>query len=244
MRPEKARSAAKARGLSTLDHHPFDEKGFCDLNILQVDSSPQESSVSRLLTTELTSALLSRHPEAVLSRRDLGTEPMPHLTQSAVGSIRTPDALSPEAKAAQAHSDELIGELERSDLLVIGSPMYNFGITSQLKAWFDYVIRAGQTFRYTPEGPLGLLQGKRAWVVETRGGVYSIGAALARDHQEPHLRTMLGFIGISDVRFALAEGLNISPDSRESGLASARAQIAILLSELDAGSSVKPARVA
>ena len=205
------------------------------MNILQVDSSPQGTSASRLLTTELTTGLLARQPDAVLTRRNLDAEPVPHLTQAAVGSIRTPDATSAEAQAARAHSDLLIGELEHTELLVIGSPMYNFGITSQLKSWFDYVLRAGRTFRYTPEGPVGLLQGKRAIVIETRGGVYSVGAAQLRDHQEPHLRTMLSFIGITDARFIVAEGLNISPDSRERGLSSARAKMAAYVEEQRSG---------
>ena len=203
------------------------------MNILQVDSSPQDISASRLLTTELTAALLARQPGSVLTHRNLSPEPVPHLTQAAVGSIRTPDAISAEAKVAREQSDVLIDELERTNLLVIGSPMYNFGITSQLKSWFDYVLRAGRTFRYTPEGPIGLLNGKRAVVIETRGGVYSAGAAQARDHQEPHLRTMLAFIGITDARFIVAEGLNISPDSRERGLSSARAKIEAYVEELD-----------
>ena len=166
---------------------------------------------------------------------------MPHLTQAAVGSIRTPDATSAGAKAAQALSDILIDELARTDLLVIGSPMYNFGITTQLKSWFDYVLRAGRTFRYTPEGPLGLLKDKRAIVLETRGGVYSIGAAQARDHQEPHLRSMLAFMGISDTHFVLAEGLNISPESRERGLSSARAETDRWLSELEVRKALQSA---
>jgi FMN-dependent NADH-azoreductase len=122
-------------------------------------------------------------------------------------------------------SDELIAELKAADTVVIGSPMYNFGIASTLKAWFDYVLRAGITFRYTENGPVGLIEGKRAIVVVSRGGLYSEGPAQAFDSQEPHLRTLLGFMGISDVTFVRAEKLAFGPEAREQAIAAARSRL-------------------
>ena len=191
--------------------------------ILQIDSSPQHPSASRELTAELVAEL--QKVGTKLLHRDLADEAIPHLTREGVVPIRTDVVITPEQQASKTRSDAYISELEAADVLVIGSPMYNFGITSQLKAWFDHVLRAGRTFRYSPEGPVGLLKGKRAIVILTRGGVHSAGPARARDHQEPHLRTMLNFIGIEDVTFILAEGLAMGPDSRAQGFATARAAI-------------------
>jgi len=127
-----------------------------------------------------------------------------------------------EQRQVAACSDRIVEELQRADLIVIGSPMYNFGITSQLKAWFDAVVRAGKTFRYTDAGPEGLLKGKRDIVAESRGGFYSVGPRAEFDHQEPHLKTLLAFIGIDDVQFIRAEGLDMGRESRADGLAHAR----------------------
>src|SRR5262249_37703236 len=116
--------------------------------------------------------------------------------------------------------------LKGADVVVIGAPMYNFGIPSTLKAWFDHVLRAGITFRYTQNGPEGLVTGKRALVVVTRGGLYSEGPAQAMDSQEPHLRTLLGFIGITAVAFVRAEKLAFGDEAREQSLNVARSQLA------------------
>ncbi|WMT76411.1 FMN-dependent NADH-azoreductase [Bradyrhizobium sp. Ash2021] len=196
------------------------------MQILRIDSSPQRPSVSHQLSGELVAELKRLDPSCQVVHRDLGSEPLAHLSHDAVVPIRTPEASTPAQKAAKALSDALIEELEAAELIVIGSPMYNFGITSQLKAWFDYVVRAGRTFRYTPEGPIGLLRDKRAVLILTRGGVHSTGPARARDYQEPHLRTLLGFVGITEVSTVLAEGLGIGAESRERGLAAARTAIA------------------
>ncbi len=126
---------------------------------------------------------------------------------------------------ALALSDALIGELTGADLIVIGAPMYNFGIPSTLKAWFDHVLRAGVTFRYTPDGPQGLVQGKRALVIETRAGLYSEGPASVLDTQEPHLRNLLGFIGITDVTFVRAERLAFGPDAAAAAVEAAVARL-------------------
>ena len=196
------------------------------MQILRIDSSPQRPSVSHQLSGELVAELTRHDPSCHVLHRDLGSEPVAHLSHDAVVPIRTPEASTPAQKAAKALSDILIEELEAADLIVIGSPMYNFGITSQLKAWFDHVVRARRTFRYTPEGAIGLLRGKRAVLVLTRGGIHSTGPARAHDHQEPHLRTLLAFVGITEVSIVLAEGLAMGDASRERGLATARTAIA------------------
>ena len=142
------------------------------------------------------------------------------------------DAAANEAQAAAlALSDTLIGELKAADTIVIGAPMYNFGIPSTLKAWFDYVLRAGITFRYTETGPVGLLEGKRAIVIESRGGYYSDGAAKSLDSQEPHLETLLGFMGIKDLTFIRVEKLAFGPDARQQALDGARTQLRQLFTE-------------
>ena len=133
--------------------------------------------------------------------------------------------------AALALSDTLIAELKTADTIVIGAPMYNFGIPSTLKAWFDYVLRTGVTFRYTEAGPVGLLEGKRAIVIESRGGYYSEGATSALDSQEPHLKTLLSFMGIRDVTFIRAEKLGFGSEARQQALDGARTQLEQLITE-------------
>ena len=122
-------------------------------------------------------------------------------------------------------ADRLIDEAEAADVLVIGAPMYNFGIPSTLKSWFDHVLRAGRTFRYTAAGPEGLLKNKRAVVLSVRAGVYGEGPAAASDHQEPHLRTLLRFMGVSDIEFVRVEGLALGEEARAKALAEARAAL-------------------
>jgi FMN-dependent NADH-azoreductase len=171
-----------------------------------------EASVSARLTSEFATRLKQRDPNAVLTIRDVGANPLPHLTAETVGAIRGA-ASTEEERRALALSDALIAELRDADLIVIGAPMYNFGIPSTLKAWFDHVLRAGVTFRYTAEGPEGLVKGKRAIVIESRAGFYSEGPGAASDSQEPHLRTMLAFMGIEDVTFVRAEKLAFGPEA-------------------------------
>ena len=180
-----------------------------------------EASVSRRLTGELVDTLLAREPGAQVVRRDIGSDPVPHLTAETVGAIRGGPADTELARAALALSDALIDELREADLIVIGAPMYNFGMPSTLKAWFDHVLRARVTFRYTDAGPEGLLIGKRAIVVESRAGLYSEGPAAAMDNQEPHIRTLLAFMGITDVTFVRAEKLAFGPEAAEAALSQA-----------------------
>jgi FMN-dependent NADH-azoreductase len=195
-------------------------------NILILDSAATgESSVSRKLTDGLAETIRRRHPGARIVRRDIGAEPVPHLDGETTSAIRGGEAETDAARAAVALSDALIAELKAADLIVIGAPMYNFGMASTLKAWFDHVLRAGITFSYSEAGPEGLVKGKRAIVVETRGGLYSEGPAAAMDSQEPHLRTLLGFIGIDDVAFVRAEKLGFGPEAAEAAIAGAVVQL-------------------
>jgi FMN-dependent NADH-azoreductase len=194
--------------------------------VLHIDSSPRGvDSVSRDLTRRIVNRLKAVEPTLDVVQYDLGDRPLPHLSSDAIGALRRAELATAEQRELGALSDRMIEELQRADLIVIGSPMHNFGITSQLKAWFDTIIRAGKTFSYGDKGPEGLLKNKRAIVVETRGGVYTTGPRVSFNHQEPHLKTLLGFIGISEVQFIRAEGLDMGPESRANGLAHATSAI-------------------
>jgi len=184
-----------------------------------------EASVSNQLVRDAVAQLRSEDPALRVLTRDLGKSPIPHLSLDSAAALRGGEPANAEQVAARALSDELVDELKDADTIVIGAPMYNFGIASTLKAWFDYVLRAGVTFRYTEAGPEGLVTGKRAIVIQTRGGLYSEGPASIMDSQEPHLRTLLGFMGISDVTFIRAEKLAFGPEVRMKTIDAARRQI-------------------
>lgn len=157
--------------------------------------------------------------------RDLSARPVPHLTAERFAAFSTPaERRTMEQQRVVAESDELIAELSAADTIVLAVPMYNFSVPSTLRAYFDHVARSGVTFRYTPQGAQGLLQGKRAVVFITRGGVYRDG----QDTQTPYLRQFLAFIGITDVDFVYAEGLALGDDAREKSLAAARYTLARL----------------
>ena len=199
-------------------------------NILIVDSAATgDASVSRRLTAEVERAVAGRPARIV--RRDVGAAPVPHLVAETTPAIRGAEPETGAARAALELSDALVAELRAADLVVIGAPMYNFGMASTLKAWFDHVLRARVTFRYGEAGPEGLLKGKRAIVVETRAGFYSEGPAAAMDSQEPHIRTLLGFMGIDDVAFVRAEKLAFGPEAAEAAIAEAIGRIRTLAAE-------------
>jgi FMN-dependent NADH-azoreductase len=194
--------------------------------VLVLDSAATgEASVSRKLTRELVDRLVAREDDVQVVSRDIGADPIPHLTAETVTAIRGGPADTEAGRAALALSDRLVEELREADLVVMGAPMYNFGIPSTLKAWFDHVLRARVTFRYTEAGPEGLMTGKRAIVVESRAGFYSEGPAAAMDSQEPHLRNLLGFMGITDVTFVRAEKLAFGPEAVEAALTGASEQL-------------------
>jgi FMN-dependent NADH-azoreductase len=185
------------------------------------------ASASRQLVNTLLDRWYSSEPGLQVTQRDVGANPPPHLTPETLGALRG-DPATDAARATRALSDELIAELTSAEVLVIGAPMYNLGIPSGLKTWFDHVLRAGVTFAYTATGPVGLVTGKRAVVIETRGGFYSAGPAAAYDAQEPHLRAALGLIGITDITFVRAERLAMGPDAQAAALADAAQALAAL----------------
>jgi FMN-dependent NADH-azoreductase len=189
------------------------------------------ASVSNQLVQDVLAELRARDPRLIVTVRDLGANPIPHLNSDSATALRGAAPRNEAQAAAQELSDTLIAELKAADTIVIGAPMYNFGIPSTLKAWFDYVLRAGITFRYTEAGPVGLLEGKRAIVIESRGGYYSEGATKVLDSQEPHLKTLLGFVGIKDTTFIRVEKLAFGPEARQQAFEGARAQLGQLLTE-------------
>jgi FMN-dependent NADH-azoreductase len=190
-----------------------------------------EASVSNELVRDAVARLRARDPALKVITRDLGQSPIPHLVLDSALAVRGAEPGNPLQAAARALSDELVDELKAADTIVIGAPMYNFGIASTLKTWFDYVLRAGITFRYTEAGPVGLIEGKRAIVIESRGGLYSEGPAQPLDSQEPHLRNLLSLMGIKDVTFVRAEKLGFGPEARDQAIEAARRQLSSVIPE-------------
>jgi FMN-dependent NADH-azoreductase len=167
--------------------------------------------------------LRAAHPDARLTVRDLARTPHPGLDEAALGALFTPAGKRSAEQVARVDLDDaLIAELFAADVIVLGVPMYNFGVPTQLKNWIDAVARAGVTFRYSERGPVGLVQNKKVYVALTRGGLYRNTPA---DTQVPYLKTFLGFIGLTDVQFIYAEGLAMGADAEQKALASAQSQI-------------------
>ena len=185
-----------------------------------------EHSKSRAVAIEFLDAWRRTEGGAKVAVRDISA--IPHLSGDVLQGLAIPeDQRSEEQRRAVALADALIAELEAADTIVIAAPMYNFSIPSALKAWLDHVARAGRTFRYSQSGPEGLIKGKTVIVAIARGGVYSgEGAAKAMDFQEPYLKFMLGFIGLTDVTFIRLEGLNMGPEAAAQGWSSVHEQIA------------------
>ena len=203
-------------------------------NILVIQSSISgQQSVSRALVDETVTRLLEANPDARVVVRDLGSHPVPHLDANSLAGVRGVPVTQTEL-ATRALSDALIAELRAADTVVIGAPMYNFSMSSALRSWFDHVLRAGETFRYTSAGPEGLVGNKRVIVIESRGGLYSEGPGKALDFQEPYLRALLGFMGVSDLTFVRAEKIGLGPDAREVSIAKATSEIAALTREAKA----------
>ena len=188
--------------------------------ILQLNSSILGAdSRSTQLAERLVAGLAGDGASVVV--RDLARHPVPHLDAERFGAFLSKNP-SDKEKETLALSNALIDELRRADVVVLGLPMYNFGVPSQLKAYFDHIARAGVTFRYTEKGPVGLLTGKKAYVAATRGGLY---AGTKLDTQTGYVRDFLAFLGIADVEFVYAEGLAISEASRAASIEKARAAI-------------------
>ncbi len=198
------------------------------MNILQINSSSRAGqSHSSKLATDIVERLRSQHTGATLTLRDLGRQPHPELGEAALQALFTPATdRSPEQAARVALDDATIAEVQAADVVVLGVPMYNFGVPAQLKNWIDAIARAGVSFRYTASGPEGLLTGKKVYVALARGGLYRNTPA---DTQVPYLRNVLAFLGMTDVEFIYAEGLAMGAEAEQAALASARQQIAELV---------------
>lgn len=199
-------------------------------NVLQINSSLFSGhGQSTLLAERFVAGLKAQQLDANVVVRDLSAEPVPHLDGARFQAlISAPAARTPEQQAVVDYADRLVAELTAADVIVLGLPMYNFGVPSVLKAYFDHVARAGITFRYTAQGPEGLLKGKKVYVFATRGGRY---AGTAQDTQSQYVRDFLAFIGIDQVQFVYAEGLAIGEEPKQSALAAADRTIASLLTE-------------
>jgi FMN-dependent NADH-azoreductase len=197
------------------------------MKILQINASARiEGANSTRVADAVTARLRAAHPDAELVLRDLARAPHPVLDAAALGALFTPAEQRDASQAARvALDDALIAEVFAADAIVLGVPMYNFGVPVQLKAWIDAIARAGVTFRYTVEGPQGLVQGKKVYLALARGGLYRDTPA---DSQVPYLKSVLGFLGLEDLQFVYAEGLAMGPDALARGLADADAQIAEL----------------
>jgi len=197
------------------------------MNILQINASARrEGANSTQLANTVVQRLTASNPAAKHTLRDLAVTPHPMLDEAALGALFTPaEQRSPEQAARVALDDALIAELQAHDTLVLGVPMYNFGVPVQLKAWIDAIARVGATFRYTATGPEGLLTGKTVYVALARGGLYR---DTPNDSQVPYLKAMLGFLGLTDVRFIYAEGLAMGEGPKALALAAAGVEIKTL----------------
>lgn len=196
------------------------------MKLLHVDSSPLgTNSVSRQLTQGIVAQWRAAHPGTTVEYLDLAAEAPSHLNADSLGFRLGPDAagLSALQQRENAVSERLVSQFLDADVIVVGAPMYNFSVPSQLKAWIDRIAQAGRTFKYTEKGPVGLAGGKTLIVASTRGGAYS--AAPAMDHQESYLRTVFGFFGITDIRFVRAEGLAMGEEAKAKALAAAEADV-------------------
>lgn len=196
-------------------------------NILVINSSISGSNGN---SNKLVQFLLAQLSDVQVTEIDLNAQPLPHLEMSEIGAWMTPAAeRSSEQQALAAYSDELIAKVEAADAIVFGVPMYNFALPSQLKALLDRLARAGVTFKYTETGPVGLLKDKPVIFALARGGIY---ANTPADSQVPFLKTFFNFVGLTQLHFVYAEGLNMGPEAAEKGLAAAQQQLTELAKQL------------
>lgn len=202
------------------------------MKLLHIDSSPlAANSVSRQLTQRIVAQWRATHPGTTVEHLDLATDAPSHLSLDSLGFRLGPNAqgLSPAQRRENEISEQLVAQFLAADVVVLGAPMYNFSIPSQLKAWIDRVAQAGRTFTYTEKGPQGLAGGKTVIVASSRGGVYSTNPAMAGlDHQESYLKTVLGFFGITDVQFVRAEGVAMGDAAKAEALKLAQRDIEAL----------------
>ncbi|HEX9174525.1 MAG TPA: NAD(P)H-dependent oxidoreductase [Telluria sp.] len=193
------------------------------MNILQINSSVRGgASESTRVASAIVARLAADRADATVTVRDLATAPHPTLDEAALGALFTPaEQRTPEQAARVALDDALIAQVQAADVIVIGAPMYNFGMSVQLKTWFDAIARAGVTFRYTASGPEGLLTGKKVFVATSRGGFYPEDA----DPQVPHIRMLLNFVGLTESTFVYSNGQAMGPEAAAQGQAAADAAI-------------------
>lgn len=198
------------------------------MQLLHIDSAiTGAQSVSRQLSARAVDSWAAAHPGTKVERLDLAVDAPSHLSADSMG-FRTGQAAETEVQRREnALSEALVSQFLAADVIVIGAPFYNFTIPTQLKAWIDRIAQAGRTFKYTEKGPVGLAGGKTVIVVVSRGGIYSTSeGGRAMEHQEGYLRTVFGFMGITDVRFVRAEGVGMGPDAKGQALANAEQDIA------------------
>ncbi len=194
------------------------------INVLRVHTSLfAENSVSSQLVEDLTEALGSNIGQLSIVDRDFRQTPIPHLDGERLTALMTNEnERTPEQQSMVEYADSLIAEVKEADVLIIALPMYNFSVPSMFKAWFDHVARAGVTFAYTEQGPKGLLEGKKAYLVSAMGGVHEVGQS---DFLRPYVELLMKFIGIDDLEFVTASGLNMGEEARTNGLDEAQKDI-------------------
>jgi FMN-dependent NADH-azoreductase len=212
-------------------------------HLLQINTSLfGEGGQSTGLANTFVANWKEAHPEGIVHTRDVAGDAIPHLTLERFTSFITkPEARTPEQQAIAGYSDMLIDELKRADVIVLGLPLYNFGVPSSLKAYFDHIGRAGVTFRYTEKGPEGLLKGKKVYVFATRGGMY---AGTPLDTQTNYVKDFLAFLGMTDVEFVYAEGLAMGEAGKEAALAKAKQVIEEIVNAAKQKPYAVPATVA
>jgi FMN-dependent NADH-azoreductase len=197
------------------------------MKLLHVDSSILgQGSVSRTLTAEIVAAHRALPPGIEVTYRDLVTDPIGHLTGAHLATLQGAAPVDPAVRRDLAAGQAALDEFLAADVVVVGAPMYNFTVSSQLKAWIDRIAVAGKTFRYTEKGPEGLAGGKKVIVASSRGGLYGPGTpAAAMEHQESYLRAVFGFLGITDITFVRAEGVALGGEAREKAIDAARVEV-------------------
>jgi len=205
------------------------------MKLLHIDSSPlAANSVSRQLTQRVVAQWRATHPGTVVEHLDLAVDAPSHLNMDSLGfKLGLKDEnLTDVQRRENVISEKLVSQFLAADVIVVGAPMYNFTVPTQLKAWIDRVAQAGRTFTYTEKGPKGLAAGKTVIVASTRGGMYSTNPALAAlDHQESYLKTVFGFFGITDVQFVRAEGVAMGEEAKVKALGAADVAIKALVTD-------------
>ena len=214
-----------------LDHWHETIATGVSMNLLHVDSSiTGGASVSRQISAQVVETLRRQAPAITVTRRDLDVAPLDHLDGKMLAAMAPGSSPDAETRQKLAEGFAALEEFLSADVIVIGAPMYNFSISSQLKAWIDRIVIVGKTFRYTEKGPEGLASGKKVIIASSRGGFYAPGTAQAAiDFQETYLRAVFQFLGINDIHFVRAEGIAISPEQRESALNGALESVAAVV---------------